>query len=490
MQVAFGKVDITPPEIREKGEAAHIPMAGYSRPHYARGVLDPMMVHAVLIEDTILGNIKKRFLFLSIDTLKIPLKFADYVKEKVQKYNGINPNQILVHATHSHAAPDLTGEYHWPGGIFSIMRGIMFGLNRNDKYLVFITSQIVKMVGRMLGSMIPCMVAYTKTVIPEALIINRRHPTRQSKSPLGIIAFKHAQSGELIGVMVNYTSHSTTLSSKNDKLSADFPGRLVDHIAELTNGRVSAVFLGGASGDINPITTCGTDYEHLSVNTILDQKGTVEHMSRIGNFVAERSLEVVRSISDDQYFDKIEYKSWIRTIWVPLKDFTHYHNASPAKAVLVKLQNRFIYTVKKYVLLQIVLALTGDEENKPNFPGLAIKHRGTNMNCYSKIHYLMFTLSSTKSKKSLDFSIIGTPGEPFEDIGNWLVSKSHTPPEKTLIVQHANDWFAYFFDLNEYTDMGGMEPLEGTTPVAGYYIKKEFASFLDDIAAGLTAGNS
>jgi hypothetical protein len=253
---------------------------------------------------------------------------------------------------------------------------------------------------------------------------------------------------------------------------------------------VKAVFLGGASGDINPITTCGTDYEHLSVNTILGQKGTAKHMTRIGNFVGERSLEVARSIPDDQYFDKLEFKSWIRTIWVPLQDFTHYHNASPAKATLVKLQNRFIYGAKKYFLLPIVLAIAGNEENKPNFPGLAIKHRGMEMNCYSKIHYLKFTLSSTKGKKSTDFSIIGVPGEPFEDIGNYLISKSHTPPEKTLIVQHANDWFAYFFDLNEYTDMGGMEPLEGTTPVAGYYIKKEFAQFLEDIAAGLTAGNS
>ncbi len=490
MRVAFGKADITPPGIKEKGEAARVPMAGYSRPHYARGVLDPMMVRAVLVEDTILGNAKKRFLLLSIDTLKIPLKFADYIKEKVQKYHDINPNQILVHATHTHAAPDLTGEYHWPGGIFSIMRGIMFGLNRNDRYMVFVTRRILEMVGRMAKELVPCKAAFTKTVVPEEVIINRRHPTRRSKSPLGIIAFKHAETGDLAGLVVNFTSHSTTLSNMNDKLSGDFPGRMMDHVEEMTGGRVKAAFLGGASGDINPITTCGTDYERLSVNAILGQKGTEEHMSRLGNFVAERALEVTRAIPEDKFHEKLEYKSWVRTIWVPLRDFTHYHNASPFKAALVKLQNRVVYGVKKYFLLPVVLAIAGDEDNKPNFPGLAMKRRGTRMNCYSKIMYLRFTLSSRGRKKSEEFSIVAVPGEPFEDIGNYLLSKSHTAPENTLIVQHANDWFAYFFDLNEYTDMGGMEPLEGTTPVAGYYIKREFAKFLEDIAAGLTAGYS
>ncbi len=490
MQVAFGKVEITPPGIKERGEAARVPMAGYSRPHFAKGVLDPIMVHAVLIEDVVLGNIKKRFLFLSIDTLKIPLKVADYIKEKVQKYHGINPNQIIVHATHTHSSPDLTGEYHWPGGVTATIRGIMFGLNLNDKYIISITRRIIEMVGRMVKEMIPCKVAFVKTIVPEEIVINRRHPTRRSKSPLGIIAFKHTRSGDLLGMVVNFTSHATTLSKKNDKLSADYPGRLVDHVAELTDGKVKAIFLGGASGDINPITTCGTDFEHLSINTILEQKGTAEHMTRIGNFVAERSLEVARSIRDDQYFNKIEFKSWVRTIWVPLKDFTHYHNVSPLKATSVKLQNRAVYGVKRYFLIRLLLVVAGGEDNKPNFPGLAIKHRGKKMNCYSKIQYLRFTLSSKDRTDKQEFSIIGVPGEPFEDIGNYLISRSHTAPERTLVVQNANDWFAYLFDLNEYTDMGGLEPFEGTTPVAGYYVKKEFTRFLEDIAAGLTAGNS
>nr|MDO8084180.1 neutral/alkaline non-lysosomal ceramidase N-terminal domain-containing protein [Candidatus Sigynarchaeum springense] len=489
MKVAFGKIDITPPELQAgKGEAAKIAMAGYSRDHYARGILDPLMVHAVLVEDTTLGNIERRFLFISIDTLKIPMKLADYIKEKIQKRFWINPNQVIVHATHTHQAPDLTGEFHWPGNVPAVMRGIMFGLNRNDKYMVYITYRILKMVGAMVKDLVTCKVAYTKTTVTEDVIINRRHPTRRSKSPLGIIAFKHAKTNELLGFIVNFTCHSTTLGRKNDKVSGDYPGRIMDRIEKLTRGAVKAVFFGGAGGDINPIATCGTDFEHLTTNQILGQEGTAKDMHRIGDFLGDRALQVAREIPDDAYYDKFECENYIRIIWVPLRDFTHYHSARPGHSALVKLQNRVVYAVKKYFLLPVVLLIAGNEEKEPTFPGLAIKHRGLSMHCYSKIAYLKLHFTSSTSGKRLDLSIFAAPGEPFEDIGNFLITRSHTKPENTLIFQHANDWFAYFFDLNEYIDEGGMEPLEGTTPVAGYHIKKEYVQLLDDIKNGLTAG--
>ncbi|HME51433.1 MAG TPA: hypothetical protein VKM55_04400 [Candidatus Lokiarchaeia archaeon] len=492
MQVAFGKVDITPLAIRPEnnpGQTVKMLTSGYVRNLYARGVLDPLHVHGVLIEDTILGNVKKRLLFLSIDTMKIPLKCADYIKERIQKFYPINPNQILVHATHTHQAPDLTGEYHWPG-IPGFVRGIMFGINRNDKYIIWISNQILKLVGQLLHDLQPCKMAFTKTVVNEDVIINRRHPTRRSKSPLGIIAFKHADSGELLGFMVNFTGHPTTLGPSNDTLSADYPGRLVTHVEELTGGKVKAAFFGGAGGDINPIATCGTDFDHLKTNQILGQNGTKKEMWRMGNFLGERALEVAKSIPDDQYYDKLEYSSYVRTIWVPVKDFKKYHSDKQIQSTLVRFQNRFLYLVKRYFLMAVVLAITHDEDNKPNFPPFAIKQRGSKLNVYSKITYLIFHLSSSHDDDSLDFSIIGTPGEPFENIGAYLLQKSITAPETTLIFQHLNDWFGYFFDLSEYTEQGGMEPLESLTPVAGYYIKKEYTQFLKEIKLGLTAGHN
>ncbi len=482
MKGALGSIDISPRDI-SRGYA----MAGYSRKHVACGVLDPVQASGVLVEDIhpALG-IRKHLLIIAIDTLKLPMVFVDYIKEKIQETYHIPPNQVILHAVHTHQAPDLTGEFHYPGGIAASMRGIMFGLNRNDKYMVFVASRVVVLVGQLLSELRPCKMGFAKTIVQDDIIVNRRHPTRRSKSDLVVWSFKDANTREIFGMLVNFSCHPTTLTGKNDKLSADFPGQVLKHVTSLSRGKITPVFFNGPSGDINPITTCGTDFEHLNLNKIYSQHGTYDDTKAIGKVIATHALDLARSIPDSDYFEHVEYKSYVRTIWVPLKDFDRYHTAEPLKAAWVRLQNRVIYLVKKYFLLPIVLAIADGSE--PNFPGLAIKHRGSKMNVYSKIQYIKVRFFNDSGTESY-YSIMALPGELFEDIGKVFKARSPTG-EHTLIIQNANDWFAYFFDLDEYIGQGGMEPLEGTTPVAGYYIKKEYLQFLEDIDAGLTGGHS
>ena len=116
MKVAFSKITITPKDMVGKA------MAGYSRPDPCLGILDDVYAHGVLIEDITLGNIKKRLLLISLDLLKIPLIVSDYIKEKIKdEFFSLGPGQILVHATHTHSAPDLTGEFHWPGSALNVI---------------------------------------------------------------------------------------------------------------------------------------------------------------------------------------------------------------------------------------------------------------------------------------------------------------------------------------------------------------------------------
>ena len=173
MKVAFSKINITPKGMIGK------PMAGYSRPDYCKGILDDVYAHGVLIEDVVLGNIKKRLLLISLDLLKIPLVISDYIKEKIKDdIYSLGPGQILIHATHTHSAPDITGEYFWPGGAMSVVKGIMFGANRSDRYIVWMTMQIVKMVKVLIQNLEPCKMAWTKEEFNPDIVINRRYPKR------------------------------------------------------------------------------------------------------------------------------------------------------------------------------------------------------------------------------------------------------------------------------------------------------------------------
>ena len=473
MKVAFGKIKITPQN--PVGKA----MAGYSRPDPCLGILDDVYAYGVLIEDIALGNIKKRLLLISLDLLKIPLLVSDYIKEKIKdEFFSLGPGQILIHATHTHSAPDITGEFYWPGSALNVVRGIMFGANRNDDYIVWMTSQIVDMISELFTNLTPSKMAWTKKVFNPDLVINRRHPSEKPQPDLGIISFKEIKSNRLIGLLVNYGCHPTSLSFANNKMSADYPGRVVHRISELTDDQVDAVFFTDAAGDLNPITTCGTNYDYLEHNRtpVYKQRGTYEHTKKIGSAIGKEALEIARSIPDDAYFERMDFKSYLKTIWIPMKDARYFSGTW--------FQNKLIYMLKKYLVLPVAMC----HEEDPNFPGLAIKKRGNNINGYTVLQYIKIKAYNEENSKEL--SILTVPGELFLTIGALLKHKSHTGDADTFIFQNSNDWIAYLFPLKEYIEQGGYEPIASFGPLCGYYVTQEFLNLFTEIKEDITMGHS
>ena len=474
MKVAFGKIKITPKEVIGTS------LAGYSQPKPCDGKLDDIYAHGVLIEDVILNNIKKKMLFLSLDLVQISLVLSDYIKEQIkEEVFSLGSAQILIHATHTHKAPDVTGLFYKPGNWGARIKGLMVGHNRNDRYLVWMTFQIVKMVKSLVNELKPCKMAWTKEVFNPNLVINRRHPTRKVKAKLGVISFKDLETDNLIGFIINYGCHPTTLQRQSTKLSADYPGRVVYKVEELTKNKIKAVYFNGPSGNLNPITTCGTNFEVLEKNRkpVFEQKGTYEHTKRIGFKIGEKALKLAQSIPKEEYFENLEFKSYLRMFWIPMKDYSYISK--------VLLSNKLVFMLKKYVILPI--AMIHDDDKEPNFPGLAIKKRGYKINLYTYLHYFKLTLSSNSQKKEM--SIIGVPGEIFEEIGDYLLKISHTGSEDTFIFQNT-DSMGYIFPFEEYKSQGGYEPLASFSPNMGEAVINEFTKLLKEINDEITFSHS
>jgi len=463
MKVAFGKVNLTPKDYIGKA------MAGYTRTKPCLGKLDDIYAYGILIENKELHNNSNRLLLISTDLLKIPLSVSNYIKERIQQFMPINPEQILIHATHTHSSFDLTGEFYWQGGVLNVMKGVMFGANRNDKYLVWMTKEIVKMVNQLVKDLIPCKIAWTKKQIDENIIINRRHPTRRSKSDLGVIAFRNLKDNNLIGIIINFSCHPTTLSFLNNKLSADFPGRIVFKIQKLTKERVNAVFFNSYAGDLNPITTCGTDFENLNNNKTLiyDQLGTYKHTKEIGYFLGKQALKLAQSIPEENYFEKIEFVSIIKKFWIPMKDFKYFSKTW--------VKNKLLFLLKKCLLIPVMII----SSKNPNFSAFHIKYEGLKAKCNTIIQYLEIKASSDLKSKTL--GIITAPGELFEEIGKNLLKKSPIGKENTFIFQNSNDWISYLFPIKEYIEVGGYEPFPSFSPVSGVYIEKEILKLFEEI---------
>ena len=462
MRVAFNKILITPKDYIGK------PLAGYTRPHFCVGKLDDIYAHGILIENK--NKEDQYILLLSLDLLKIPLALVNYIKSTLESKSPLlKPRQILIHCTHTHSAPDLTGEFFWPGGIFNVMRGIMFGSNRNDKYIVWFVHQIVKMVQNLFKRLKSCKVAYRKKEFNPNIVINRRHPKRQSNPELGIISFTRLNDDKLIGLIINYSCHPTTLSYRNEKLSADYPGKILERISHSSKKKIKAIFFNGAAGDLNPITTCGTDYEGLDSDKtrIYDQLGTYRHTEQIGFIIAEEALKLAESIPKNEYFENLEFHSYLKKFKIPLKDFKYF-----AKTWF---KNKLGYVLKKYFLIRVARVIY----KKANFPSFTLYRDKLKLNVKTVIQFIQINLKSNLKSKTL--GIITVPGELFEEYGNFFLNKSPTGKENTIIFQNSNDWIAYLFPPKDYIKEGGYEPIASFSPVCGHYVSKEILQLFNFI---------
>ncbi len=464
MRVSFSKIIITPKDFFGR------PIAGYARKNPCMGKLDDIYAYGVLIEGKSEERGKNKLLLISLDLLKSPIALCNYIKIKIKKnHPSLETDQILIHCTHTHSAPDLTGEYHWPGGLLNVVKGIMFGRNRSDDYIVWFVNQIVKMVEDLISNLKPCKMAWLKKKFNPDIVINRKHPTRQSIPELGVISFINADDNGLIGFIVNYSCHPTTLSFQNNKLSADYPGKIIEKVSQLTNCNVGVVFFNGAAGDINPITTCGTNYQKLELDKslIYDQLGTYNHTKKIGFGIADEALNLTKSIAKTDYYNDLEFQFYLNSFWIPMKDFKYFSKTW--------FRNKLIYSLKKYLLLKV----TKITLEKANFPSFTIKRKNFKLCAKTVIQFIKFNFEYESNSKSI--GIMTVPGELFEDYGNFLLKESPTGRENSFIFQNSNDWISYLFPAKDYIEEGGYEPLASFSPICGYFTEKKMLKLFKEI---------
>jgi len=460
MKVAFNKAKITPKDYIGK------PMAGYARKDLCLGKLDDIHAYGVLINiDS--GNNNHHLLMISVDILKLPLSIVEYIKNRlILKFKLLKPDEIFLHAIHTHSSFDLTGEFYYLGGTLGFMKGVMFADNKSDRFIVWMTNRIVRMVSKLFEDLESCTIAWKKESFNPDIVLNRRWPTRKVLPDLGIIAFKKVEDSKLIGIIINYSCHPTTLSDKNNKLSADFPGRVISRIDELTSGSIKAIYFNGPSGDLNPITTSGTNLEKIDKDKTLtyDQIGTYTHTKKIGYIIGEEALKVAKSITKEDYCTFTKVDIYTKRLLIPQKDAKYYSK--------VWFSNKVKWLLKKYFLFKIAKF----DSKFVNFPFFTVERK--NLKNYGKtvIYFIKFTAGEGNT-----FGIITIPGELFEEIGKTLISHAPTKMENTLIFQNSQDWIGYLFPLEMYIKEGGYEPFMCFSPLCGAYIEDGAKKLLKEI---------
>ena len=466
MRVAFGKIKLTPKDYIGRTLAGYVPIVKCD------GKLDDIYARGVLIESS---NQAENLLIISLDFLKFPMKLSNYIKDKIYNRYKILQEQILLHAIHTHKSVDLGNEYHLSGGTLSLIKNVLFGqYYSDDKYKIWITKQIVNLVGNLINGLEPCNIAWQKETIQENIIINRRHPEIESKSQLGVISFRRLSNDKLIGIIVNFGTHPTTLNMTVRKLSADYPGRICARIEQSTNDEVSAVFFTAPAGDLNPITTCGDDFKALTedMNPIYDQMGTYKHTKKIGYFLGDKALKIANAIPSEEYYTDLDFTVYNQFFEIPFEDYKKYWTSN-------SFNSRILHVIKKYFLFRLPIFMAS--QNPPNFTTFDFRYYGHKIFTRTQIQFILIRAFSKSNDKEKSLSITAIPGELFEEIGKKILKNSPTGAENSFIFQNSNDWVGYLFPLKEYILIGGYEPTVSFSPLTGAYVQNNFIKLVNKI---------
>ena len=96
MKAGFARLEITP----GLGDI----IAGYHEPRISTGILDELYASAVVF-----SNGEKTVAAISLDILELRKSDTDAIRELVAKKNGLDPDAVLVHSTHTHTGPEVSG---------------------------------------------------------------------------------------------------------------------------------------------------------------------------------------------------------------------------------------------------------------------------------------------------------------------------------------------------------------------------------------------
>ncbi len=217
LKVGAAKVDITP--------------AVKDLPKTMLGVLDPLNVRAIVVEDG-----ATRAALVTVDAGAIMTETWEHVSARVERELHIPAKQFLLTATHTHSAPWLRGEAY--------------------------ERQIFDAVRKAAAATQPARMAYGTGVsyinVNRNIIDPQTHRWWEgpnydgpSDKTVAVVRFD-TLAGVPIAVYYNYGVHAV-LTGNLDLVSADLPGATSNYIEDSLGNDAVAVYSNGAAGDQNPI---------------------------------------------------------------------------------------------------------------------------------------------------------------------------------------------------------------------------------------------
>jgi neutral ceramidase len=259
LKAGLAKIDITP--------AKPVTMGGYGlRVGPSQGVYAPIFTRALVFDD---GQQKVAL----IESDVVDYRNHDEVRKRLSETTGIPVPGIMLASTHNHSAPypeSTEADQEWEkefvdkiilavktaianlqpvklGGNIGHSRIAMNrrkNINAAYSFISFDENYFSQSYGK------------SKTEHPvqireiEGVLRLGSNPEGSIDEDVGIMRIDN-MSGKPVGVFVNYACHGTSLGGRNNTISPEWMGHMLEYVEKEMPG-VVGIFANGAAGDINP----------------------------------------------------------------------------------------------------------------------------------------------------------------------------------------------------------------------------------------------
>ena len=423
VRVGLAAVDITP----QPG----LPLMGNFRTDYAaRGVHDPLWSRAVVFAD----EQGEKAGLLAVDICMLDRQNVAFLREVIGSECDIRPQNVLVHATHTHSALATSGKLGLAVEIAPHASAI-------EAFLRKAAAAVVLANGRLEDATFE--VGYASE---DRVSFNRRLQRRDGTTQMNWEALEPGfDPGQVVGAwgpidpemvcltvrreqqptaaLVNFGLHPAILAGDNWLYSADYPGYLRDALSQSRGNDSPCLFLNGCCGDVNHVDyrdpNQGRGYEMAQhVGSLLAAKArqaidTSEPLSADCLRVSRDRVELERlKISPSE-------REWCDQVLEQAREHPPQNQVDGLPDVY-------------FAKLRLQMAQVQDQPDHAEVMAIRIG----------------------------DAAIIGLPGEAFCQLG--LDIKRRSPARHTLVAGLCNDAIGYL-PTREAFQQGGYETTVGST---------------------------
>ena len=291
LHVGYAKVNINPPLGND--------LAGYYIPRPARGFLDDLEAHAI-----VLSLQETKIAIVSIDTCYVKTALAAQYRRAIETATAIPADNVVLTATHTHTGPRLTP-------IDGMSDAELAAI---DRYAHFMQERLVDLIRLALADLKPSKMGFITGYAPERVAYIRLYRMKDGTTmtcppindpnidaPIGVLDQRmhvlrfDREGGESI-VLANYGLHADTVNG--DLLCSDWVGWMRRTLDKALDG-VKCMCLIGCQGDVGSTHVFPEGGDMNDTEISFDNEMKSPGMARfVGRALAGTVLQV---------YDKVEY---------------------------------------------------------------------------------------------------------------------------------------------------------------------------------------